>query len=278
MTEPSPLPRKTVLLTRPRLQCGPLWACLEDAGFRVLLQPTVEIVPLFDFTKVDPPIRRLLGERGPAFDWLIFASRNGVRLFFERFRKLADIPDIAAASIKTGKGFLDGLRIAVVGRGTGEALQDATGRLPDLFSPNGSLEEIRDALLREPVSGRRYLIARADRGRDILRKPLLGAGAAEVREIVVYRSVDVEKPNPDIFQELREGRVDMATATSSAIAASLVRMFGPHLHKTRLVSLGPLTSGTLTELGFPPVAEAETTTMDALFIALCRLGNRIDAS
>lgn len=281
MSEPSRLSRKTVLLTRPRLQCEPLRTQLEDAGFRVLLQPMIEILPPENFTEIDTVLRQLIDGKGSRFDWLVFASRNGVRFFFERLQFLArnsiDSP-LPGTPETMWKPLLDGLRLAVVGHGTGEALRATTGRTPDLLSPNGVFEELRDALLREPVSGRRYLVPRGDRGREILRQPLLDAGAAGVREIAVYRSVDVKSPEPAVLQELQEGRIDMVTATSSAIASALVRMFGSLLHKSRLVSISPLTSKTLADLGFPPNAEGENASLDAFFEALCRLGNRIDAS
>jgi uroporphyrinogen III methyltransferase/synthase len=56
--------------------------------------------------------------------------------------------------------------------------------------------------------------------------------------------------------------------TSSAIARSLVRLFGQSLAKARLASISPVTSQTLRELGFEPAAEATTYTMSGLVAAI----------
>ena len=70
-------------------------------------------------------------------------------------------------------------------------------------------------------------------------------------------------------QQLREGRLDWTTVTSSAIARSLGRMFGDDLKKTRLVSISPVTTATLRELGLEPAAEAAEATVAGVVDVLC---------
>ena len=57
---------------------------------------------------------------------------------------------------------------------------------------------------------------------------------------------------------------------SSAIARSLVDMFGDDLRKTRLASISPITSATLREMGFEPAAEATEYTTDGVIEAMVR--------
>ncbi len=73
---------------------------------------------------------------------------------------------------------------------------------------------------------------------------------------------------------MREGRVTWVTVTSSAIASALVRLFGEDLRRTRLASISPVTSETLRRLGFPPAAEANPYTMEALAAAIVRASPR----
>ena len=85
---------------------------------------------------------------------------------------------------------------------------------------------------------------------------------------MAYESVDVAAPELEIAERLRGGRVDWVTVTSSAIARSLVRMFGAELRKARLASLSPITSATLRQLGHEPAVEATEYTLAGLVAAI----------
>jgi uroporphyrinogen III methyltransferase / synthase len=78
----------------------------------------------------------------------------------------------------------------------------------------------------------------------------------------------VAKADADIAAKMATGQIEWTTVTSSAIARSLVRLFGESLKKTKLVSISPITSSTLRELGFEPAAEAKEYTMDGVVSAL----------
>ena len=86
--------------------------------------------------------------------------------------------------------------------------------------------------------------------------------------MVAYTSGDVELPEPGLAEQLAAGEFAWVTVTSSAIARGLVRMFGESLRHTRLVSISPVTSDTLRELGFEPAAEATTYTIEGLVRAM----------
>jgi len=60
------------------------------------------------------------------------------------------------------------------------------------------------------------------------------------------------------------------TVTSSAIARSLVHLFGEDLRRTQLASISPLTSATLRELGHEPAVEATEYTLAGLIAAMQR--------
>ena len=104
---------------------------------------------------------------------------------------------------------------------------------------------------------------RASRGREILAEELTKAGG-NVEQVVVYESVDVEQPIAEIAARMAAGQIHWTTVTSSAIARSLVRMFGESLHKTKLVSISPITSATLHELDMSPPPKRRNTRWLAL--------------
>ena len=245
--------RPTVLLTRAEHQAEPVKNKLESLGFRVLLQPTIDILPPESWTEMDEAIQRL--SQGQ-FDWLIFSSSNGVHALFDR---------------KSETQFLDctesTIRIAVVGTSTNAALHHRLGRHADIIPETFTAESVAEALLTEAGQGKRFLHLRASRGRDVMKQLLTGAGGS-VTEIVAYRSTDRTHPAPEIVELMQRGSIDYVTVTSSAIATSLVNMFGARLRQTSLVSISPITSQTLCHLGFPPHREAAEASLDGIVNAL----------
>ncbi|KPJ95938.1 MAG: hypothetical protein AMS18_02020 [Gemmatimonas sp. SG8_17] len=114
-------------------------------------------------------------------------------------------------------------------------------------------------------------MARTNRGRQVLPNELERAGA-QVDQIVVYGSFDVEEPDPSMVAALSSGEIDWVTVTSSAIARSVVRLYGDALRQSRLASIGPMTSKTLRELGYEPAVEASPHSTSGLIDAIVRGG------
>jgi uroporphyrinogen III methyltransferase/synthase len=230
-----------------------LAAQLRRLGADVILQPAIRIGPPADWRPVDAALARL-GE----FDWLVFSSANGVRSLFDRAAK-------KGTSLISAKSVMSPFRVAAIGPGTAEEL-GRYGLKADLVPGQFRAEALADALGHD-ARGRRFLLVRASRGREVLAQELRAAGAL-VEQIVAYTSSDVERPDPAVAALLTAGRIDWITVTSSAIARSLVRLFGEDLRRARLASMSPLTSGVLGELGQSPAAEAVEYTMAGLVAAI----------
>ena len=243
----------TVLLTRAAHQAEPVKTELETLGFRVLLQPTIDILPPESWEETDDAIQKL---QNGEFDWLIFSSSNGVHAFFDRIDTNGNL---RAANVRE--------RIAVVGHGTEAALYQRMGRHADVVPEIFTAEGVADALLPEAQQGKRFLHLRANRGRDVLKRLLTEAGG-NVTEVAVYRSVDRTHPDPQIVELMQSGKIDFVTVTSSAIANALVNMFGEVLRQTSLISISPVTSQTLCDLGFPPHCEADEASLAGIVSAL----------
>ena len=69
------------------------------------------------------------------------------------------------------------------------------------------------------------LLARADRGRDLLREEL--SRVAEVEQVAVYSQVDAVEIDLELLEQINQGRIDYITLTSSKIAEALIRMLDP---------------------------------------------------
>jgi uroporphyrinogen III methyltransferase / synthase len=251
--EDRPLFGQRIVVTRPAEETGRAAADLEALGAEVLVAPTVTIGPPADPTGLDRAIDRL-----DRFDWLVFTSGNGVRFFLDHLA--ARGRDLRA---------LGHLKLAAIGPATAEAL--ARVRLTADLVPGDFRSESLAAALVAQAAGQRVLLARADRGRTVLKDEL--ARVAHVEQVAVYTNADAEALPPDVAQRLAEGSVDWVTLTSSAIAERLHALLpGPARdlvgRSIRLASISPVTTATARRLGWTVAAEARTYTWDGLVEAL----------
>jgi uroporphyrinogen III methyltransferase / synthase len=244
-----PLSGRTILVTRPIHQSESLVEQLSELGAEVLIQPAIEIGPPTDWTPVDETIADL-----KSYDWLVFSSANGVQSFLDRIEQQGG--DMRA---------LAGAKLAAIGPGTADALA-AYHLHADLQPEVYRAEALAEALLPAAV-GKRVLLLRASRGREVLAETLSAAGV-EVRQVVVYESRDVALADDEIAEALRNGRVDWVTVTSSAIARSLVQLFGEDLLRAKLAAISPLTAVVLAEAGFTAAAVASPYTAAGLVDAM----------
>lgn len=244
-----PLFGQTILVTRPRKQAQSLRDRLEELGAKVLLQPAIEIAAPADWSPVDKALSQI-----EQFDWLVFSSSNGVRYLLDRLCQ-------PGSDLRR----LGGVKLACIGPGTADEL--ARWNLTADCIPDEYRAESLASKLAEDAAGKKYLLARASRGREVLAEELTAAGG-HVEQVVVYESRDAPQADPSVASSLEAGEIDWITVTSSAIAHSLVALFGESLRRSRLVSISPITSETLRELGYEPAAEAEVYTMDGVIDAV----------
>jgi uroporphyrinogen III methyltransferase/synthase len=255
--ERRPLFGKCVLVTRPRPQAGDMVRQLENLGAMPLLLPAVEIGPPVDWAPVDAALERLA-----EYDWLVFTSGNGVRSFLGRL-------------FQVGRDLrrLGHLRFAAIGPSTALTLREYhlhADVVPERYCSEGLVEVLRDR-----VAGGRVLLARADRGRELLREEL--RHVAEVDQVAVYAQVDSVEHDPAILDRLRRGEVDYVSLTSSNIARSVIRLFDAESRgrvqrgEISLVSISPETSKAVRAEGLPVAAEAAEYTVAGVITAMVRL-------
>jgi uroporphyrinogen III methyltransferase / synthase len=253
-----PLFGKSVLVTRAEEQTDELSTTFQLLGAETLLQPAIHIEP----AAFPESLHHAIGKRD-AYDWLVFTSRNAVRFFFSELEQM-QLDTRHFANVK----------FAVVGNQTANQLR-SYGIRADLIGDPPNAEGLLKTFS-GITSLQRILWPRASRGPDNLARGLRSQNH-QVTEVVAYQHSDVAHPTDENLSRMNEARIDWTTVTSSAIARSLFAMFGSALANTKLVSLSGKTSATLRELGFPPIVEAETASMESLAQAVLRYELEIQA-
>lgn len=248
-TSQGPLACKRVLNTRPSGQGDELDALVRAAGGRCLHVPTIQIGPPSSWQPLDDAIGQ-----ADTYDWIVFASRNGVRNFVDRLHKAG----LDGRALGTA-------RLAAIGPATRESLEHA-GLACDLVPEEFRSEGIAATLAQAPSPGR-FLLVRANRGRDHIRLELEARGHV-VHEVAAYVSEPVACLDTATVAMIDREPVDWITVTSSLIAESSIRLFGDRIRRWRIASLSPVTSATLRRHGLEPTVEAATAVTDGLVHAM----------
>lgn len=244
-----PLAGCRVLVTRPAGQADELIAEIGRRGGDAVHLPLIDIGPAPEPAAVEAAIAAAW-----SFDWIVFASVNGVRAFNACLR--SNGRDARA---------LGTARLAAIGPATRAALEAcglACDLMPTCYRSEGVIEAIADS-----VRQGRFLLVRADKGRDVLRQELEARGH-EVEQVAAYSSRELTAISAEAEQTLRQFPCDWIVLTSSSMATAAVRLFGDRLHQWKIASISPVTSATLTGAGFPPTVEASEATTDALLAAI----------
>jgi uroporphyrinogen-III synthase len=243
-----------ILITRAPHQSSPLADALRAAGLEPILIPTIEIAPPTSFAALDAALAHL-----DRFHWLVFTSANAVEAFHQR---------------STGPWALGSgpCKIAAIGPATANALQ-VIGITPDLIPSQAVAESFAEALLPHATAGTHFLLVRAEQARDLLPDSLRAAGA-EVTIAPAYRTViptASAQQIRDLFHSPSTWPDAIAFTSGSTVTNLLALLESTGLtlpRDIRRVSIGPVTSQTLRDAGYPPDIEADETTTASLATAV----------
>ena len=284
-----PLAGRRVLVTRAAHQAGKLSDGLRALGAEPVEVPVLEIRPPASFEPLDAALRQF-----DSYDWLILTSANAVRALVER-----------ASFLGLSLGKMAPSQVAAVGAATAAAAEEIglkVDLIPESYVAESLVKELLnhakcpDALkghdfsraVNEPPKkgalapegsflGQRILIARAAVARDVIPDALRSAGA-EVDVVDAYRNLLPEAAPEQLRQALRTG-LDAATFTSSssathlAEAARAAKVAWPFA-AVPAISIGPITSQTLRELGWEPAVEAVPSDIPGLVAAVVQVLRR----
>lgn len=252
--EGRPLHGRCVLVTRPREQAEDFVGHLEEIGAEVMVVSAIRIAAPSDWGPLDRAIENL-----GAYDWIIFTSANGVRYFAERLAALG----------ADSRAFSGESRIVAIGPGTAQMLESVLRLRADVIPEKFVAEGILEALPKAEIAGKKVLIPRAAEAREIL-PDTLRAWGAEVDVPAAYQTLPGDKEElAQLRIELKAGRIDMVTFTSSSAVRHFVALVGEEeipslMDGVAVASIGPVTSQTARELGLEPEVEASESTVRGL--------------
>jgi uroporphyrinogen-III synthase len=290
-----PLAGKRILVTRAAHQAGKLSDELRALGAEPVEVPVLEIRPPLSYEPLDAALRIL-----DQYKWLIFTSANTVDAFAARAgalgitlpttkqSRVAAIGSATAAAAEkiglsvslTPKAYVaeslvhdllqqpqevSGHGCAASGHESGHASGHEFTRAERIEKRSGALAP------EEKISGQRILLARAATARDVIPDTLRSAGA-HVDVIDAYRNV-LPDDAPEKLRLALQEKIHAATFTSSssvthlAEAAQKAGIAFP-LAGIPAISIGPITSQTLRESGWPPAAEATVSNISGLIAAV----------
>lgn len=253
--EAQSLAGRRIVITRARAQAALLAQRIEALGGEIFEFPTIEIHLPSDFAAFDQAVAKIEN-----YDWVIFTSVNSVAPFLARLR-IANKNEKSLAPVNVG----------AIGPETAKALASAgikAALVPARFQAEGILETLRPEMMR----GKRVLIPRAAKAREILPDTLRLWGA-HVDIVVAYRTVLPATDTAPLAQMIQERAVDAITFTSSSTVSHFVRLFQPRkladiVGPTPIACIGPITEQTVKDLGGTAQIVAREFTMPGLVRAL----------
>lgn len=246
--EKLPLFGRKILVTRPRERSGSLADRLRKLGAEVLETPTIRTERVAENHKLWQEFERL-----SEYQYLVFTSPTGVKVFFEGLRERGhDVRILGMA------------QIAAIGMGTAKEVE-ARGLncawMPEIFDGK-HLGILLGEICR---AGDRILIPRAAQGSQHLIREIEKRVSAEITDLPIYRTVYEEFPEVgDIRGQLERGDIQMAVFTSASTVRGFVRAAaGIDYGHIQAVCIGTQTKAAAEETGMKAVT-ARVATIDSL--------------
>lgn len=197
--EKLPLQGMKIILTRPKELISSLSEKLRMQGAQVWEIPAIETVPVIENPKLSECFKEI-----EKYDWIVFTSQVGVRIFFEQMEKeKLDVRRLSRA------------RFAVIGEGTRKALQQR-GIFADLMPQVYDGEALGNALVdMGEINGSQIFIPRARKGNELL-VPILEKAGATVTDVPVYDTIYRECKCMNLVEEMKEDNDWVVVFTSSS--------------------------------------------------------------
>jgi uroporphyrinogen III methyltransferase/synthase len=248
-----PLFGKHILVTRARRQAGTLSRLLAERGAEPVELPTIEIKPALDSAELRQAVQNL-----GRYQWIIFTSVNGVAVFFKVLHQ---------NGLDTRS--LHGVNIWAIGPATADCLRE-NGIIPDYVPNVYTTEGIIEGLKNHDITGKRFLLPRADIVDDRLAKAIKEYGG-EPEEIIAYRTSPALESIQRARSLLLSDQIDVITFTSSSTVTNLMAALKEDLPITgwpRIASIGQKTSETAVQAGLKVDITAGEPTIRGLVMAI----------
>ena len=239
-----PLSGVKALVTRPRELISGMAALLRERGAEVVELPAIRTVPLADDGRLQAAMEKLASG---GYDWAVFTSPSGVRIFMQKLLAERDIRAMA------------GVKLAAIGDGSRRELLKYGLRcdfVPSVFDGETLGRELAGVC--EP--GARILIPRAAIGNRALIEGLMGGRGLEIDDIPTY---DTQYAVDGDARSVMDG-VDFVVFTSaSTVKGFAAGMAGLDMTGVRAVCIGAQTRQAAQALGMKTWM-AKRATLEAL--------------
>jgi len=249
-----PLFGKTIVTTRDHHGNADFAAKIIRRSGNPIAFPTIELKPLTGSNQFLETLAKL-----SQYDWIVFASANGVTFFFETLQSLDKDCRVFASA-----------KIAAIGNETAARLREfgiKADFVPTVFT---SKELGKQLIAFTNLPNKKVLLLRSQlASKEIV--DLLTTAGAQVTETPLY-TIEPEKTECEwLIKKITKGEIDWITfASPSAVKAffeqiskDLVNSSGP-----KVASIGPVTSEQLKNSGVRIDMESEDHTIDGLLAAI----------
>ena len=245
-----PLSGKNILLTATRSLAEKMAKRFKDTGANICEMSLIAI------KEIEIEKERLLSEINDSTH-ILFTSSNGVDIFFEQIKRYGI--DIRSLYNK---------KICVIGSGSGEALNKYgvnADFIPSKFDSKSFLDEILPKLDKDS----KVLMLRAKIGSDVLPKGLKSAGIS-FSDIPVYDTIIDRRKKFELNKDIEN--FDYVVAASASGAKALVEMIeDKKMLSGKVVSIGPVTTKALVELGIENIITAKRYDVEGIIDAIKKL-------
>ena len=236
--------RPRVVVTRPADANDRLTERLEALGCEVVAAPAIRIGPPRSYEVLDALVRA-----PDRHDYLLFMSRNAVRYYVQRARRLR----------RGGPAVPEGVAVGVVGPATG-AVAERAGVAVTVRSEGRTGMDLAEAVVAAASPGARVALVQAEDGRDEPVQRLRTSGLLVTR-VSAYRTRPAAVPR-GIVAAVHNGEVDALAFASPSSAVSFAVALGGLASIPPCVAvaaIGPTTAAACTRAGrAPDVVAAES--------------------
>lgn len=246
------------MVTRAKDQAPELTAKLTALGAEVIELPLIRVSKQIDLQA----LADVLLELG-SYDWIIFTSANGVRYFFEEFRRVFD--DIRSLGL---------LRIACIGDATAKAIRALHLKIecqPEIATADNLAEAL---IATGSLDSAKIVVITGNLNRDTLIEKLEYASAI-VDQLQVYQTEKTDLTDDPAAADFRAKGADAILFASSSAAQSFADQaaalaLSAGAKHPLAGSIGAQTSETMKAAGIPVAFTAKEPSLDSLVEALVK--------
>jgi len=249
-----PLFGKTVVATRDADSNADFAAKIIAAGAYPVEFATIKIKSLTQTNKFLETLTKI-----SEYDWLIFTSANGVKLFFDTLHKLSKDARVLASA-----------KIAAIGSETAAKLNlfgIKADFIPTVFTSKDLAKQLSNFT---NLQNKKVLLLRSQLASDDL-GDLLKKASAKIDNVPLYTIETVKNEPGSLLEQIKNNKIDWLTFASPSSAKSFFEQITVESVKssdTKTASIGPVTSEQLKTLGIKINIEAAEHTIDGLLDAI----------